>query len=96
MNNGGCNGIKKKKFNKTTACLAILYMLLNNIGDGSTKYFCNALEISRFLFYDYVAEINALFSEFSIIIGYPINLEVRYSKLLNRYIIDEPLDDLYK
>lgn len=77
--------VKKKTFNKTIACLTIMYEVYFDIGARTASYFCDRLEISRYLFYDYIAEINAFFSEFKVIEGYPIPITLKYDKRLRRY-----------
>ncbi len=62
-------------------------MLENNIGDGTTKFFCEILSIDKELFYTYIAEINLFFSEYLIIGGYVIPWEIEYDRYLKRYVL---------
>lgn len=62
-------------------------MLENNIGNGTTAFFCESLAIDKELFYTYIAEINLFFSEFLIIGGYYIPCQIEYDRYLKRYII---------
>ncbi len=79
---------KKKDFSKTIACLSIFYMLSNNIGDGSSAFLKEALNIdSRYLLYNYIKEINAFFSESKVIIGYQIPFEIKYDHYLKKYVL---------
>lgn len=62
-------------------------MLKNNIGNGTTAYFCEHLSIDKELFYTYITEINLFFSEFLAIGGFYIPWQIEYDRYLKRYVL---------
>lgn len=83
-------GKNKTKYSKTIACLAIVYLLKNKIGDGSSDYIKNILGLeSRYVLYKYIQEINFFFCESRLIFGYDINLEIKYDHVEKKYMLVE-------
>jgi hypothetical protein len=62
-------------------------MLKNNIGNGTTEFFCQCLSIDKELFYTYISEINLFFSEFLTIGGFYIPWQIEYDRYLKRYVL---------
>ncbi len=67
--------------------MSILFMLKNNIGNNTTEYFCQVLEIDKVLLYTYISEINNFFSDFMSITGYIIPWKVEYDRYLKKYVL---------
>ena len=64
-------------------------MILDNC-EATTKYFCELLGITRFVFYTYISEINIFLEEYYHITNdYTHNLTIKYDKLLKRYCLVE-------
>ena len=62
-------------------------MLSHDIGNGTRKYFCEILEIDRYLFYSYITEINLFFAELGLICGEYSYYEIIYDRFQKRYIL---------